>query len=88
LIKKSGGKSYQREYRLVSENPEMREEVEHYGCTEKFDTFSEVVSAGVAKWKEIDINCPFISLYEGEKYEANDYEPSTSVILQYRETYK
>jgi hypothetical protein len=83
LDKKSGGKSYQRAYRLVTENPEMREEMEYYGYTDRFDTFDEVVSAGVAKWKELDINCPFISLYEGEKYEANDYEPSTTVILQY-----
>jgi len=84
LDRKSGGKSYQRAFRLVTENPEMREEMEYYGYTDKFDTFDEVVSAGVAKWKELNIDCPFISLYEGEKYEANDYEPSATVILQYR----
>jgi hypothetical protein len=83
LDKKSGGKSYQRAFRLVTENPEMREKMEYYGYTDRFDTFPELVSAGVAKWKELDIDCPFISLYEGEKYEANDYEPSTTVILQY-----
>jgi len=83
LDRKSGGKSYQRAFRRVTENPKMREEMEYYGYTERFDTFTEVVSAGVAKWKELDIDCPFISLYEGAKYKANDYEPSKTVILQY-----
>lgn len=83
LDKKDGGNSYQRAYRICKENPDVKERAEFYGYTDRFDTFDEVVRAGVAKWKELDINCPFISLYEGEKYEANDYEPSTTVILQY-----
>jgi arginine decarboxylase len=38
-------------------------------------------NAGIEKWKELDIDCPFISLYEGEKYAANSYEPSNTVTL-------
>jgi len=83
LDKKSGGHSYQRAYRIVTDNPEMIKDMEYYGYTNKFDTFDQIVNAGIEKWKELNINCPFISLYEGEKYEANDYEPSTTVILQY-----
>lgn len=86
LDRKSGGKSYQRAFRLVTENPELREASEYYGYTDRFNTFDEVVSAAVAKWKELDINCPFISLYEGDKYEANSYEPSSTVVLQYGES--
>jgi len=84
LDKKDGGKTYQRAYKLASENPELTKDSEYYGSTNKFDTFDEVVRAGVLKWRELDIDCPFISLYEGEKYESNEYEPSTTVILQYK----
>lgn len=79
-ISGDNGKSNQRHFRIASENPELMEE---YGYTNRFDTFSEVVNAGIEKWKELDIDCPFISLYDGDKYVANSYEPSTSVILQY-----
>lgn len=85
LDKKSGGTSYQRAFRLVTENPEFLIENPERGTTNRFDTFDEVVKVGVEKWKELDIDCPFISLYEGEKYKANNYEPSTTVILQYGE---
>ncbi|MFW6247242.1 MAG: hypothetical protein ACOC22_03675 [bacterium] len=86
LDKLDGGKSYQRAFRIISENPDSLEEMEYYGSTERFDTFDEVVAAGIAKWKELDIACPFISLYDGNKYYANQYEPSSTVILQYNET--
>jgi len=85
LDKKSGGHSNQRALRLVTEEPKFAEENPDYGKTNKFDTFDEVVKIAIEKWKELDINCPFISLYEGEKYVANDYEPSTTVIFQYGE---
>jgi hypothetical protein len=76
LDKKDGGNIHQRKYRYAKDNPE-------YGFTQRFDTFEEIVATGIAKWKELNLNCPFISLYEGKKYMANSYEPSTTVILQY-----
>lgn len=85
LDKKSGGHSNQRALRLVTEEPEFLIENPDYAQTNRFDTFDEVVKAGIEKWKELDLNCPFISLYEGDKYVANNYEPSTTVILQYGE---
>ena len=36
--------------------------------TGRFNTFEQAVAAGIAKWKELGLDCPFISLYEGEKY--------------------
>ena len=83
LDQKDRFNSNQRAYRICKEDPEFAKENPDYGTTNRFDTFDEVVRAGITKWKELDINCPFISLYEGKKYEANDYEPSTTVILQY-----
>ena len=59
---------------LIKEFPDL-------GTTNRFDTFEEVVNAGIEKWKELNLDCPFISLFEGEKYTANSYEPSTTVIL-------
>ena len=88
LDKKSGGNSYRRAFRMVNEDPSIVENMEFFGYTEKFDTFDEVVSAGVQKWKELDIKCQFISLFEGEKYVANRYEPSITVILNYGEQLK
>ncbi len=76
LDKKDGHNSNQRALRYAKENPE-------YGLTNRFDTFEQVVNAGVEKWKELNIDCPFISLYEGKKYEANSYEPSDTLILHY-----
>lgn len=78
--KKDGHNSYQRSLKYAEDNPE-------YGQTNKFDTFNEVVNAGIEKWKELNINCPFISLYEGEKYKANNYEPSNTIVLQPRRNY-
>lgn len=71
LDKKEGGNFYKRD--LHTER----------AFTNRFDTFDECVDAGIKKWKELNIDCPFISLYEGEKYKANSYEPSTTVVLQY-----
>lgn len=83
LDKKDGHNSNQRAFRISNEDPEFAKENPDYGTTNRFDTFEEAVNMGIEKWKELNINCPFISLYEGEKYEANDYEPSTTIILQY-----
>lgn len=84
LDEKDGYHSNQRAFRLC-QDAEFAKENPSYGKTIRFDTFEQCVNAGIDKWKELDINCTFISLYEGEKYKANDYEPSTSVILKYNE---
>lgn len=51
--------------------------------TTRFDSFDQVVKSGIEKWKELNINCPFISLYEGEKYRKNSYNSDETVVLQY-----
>lgn len=83
LDEKEGGHSNQRRFRLTTENPDYIKENPELGTTYRFDTFEEVVSAGIAKWKELDIDCPFISLYEGDRYHSNEFEPSEMVVLQY-----
>ena len=85
LDEKDGHRIHQRRFRLLTEDPEWIKEFPDSGTTDRFDTFDEAVNAGIEKWKELDIDCPFISLYEGSKYKANSYEPSTTVILQYGE---
>jgi hypothetical protein len=85
LDEKEGHRVYQRKFRMIAEDPELIKEFPDTGSTDRFDTFDEVVDAGILKWKELDIDCPFISLYEGDKYKANNYQPSTTVILQYGE---
>lgn len=72
-----GGKTYQRHFSMI--NDEFCKQSE----TNRFDTFDQVVNAGIKKWKELNINCTFISLYEGKKYKANNYEPSSSIICKY-----
>jgi len=74
-----GGKTHQRHFRLGDKQ------------TKRFDTFAQVVKAGYEKWKELDLNCPFITLYEGETYDIqnvkeNNYEDAKTIILQYGET--
>jgi len=88
LDKKDGGKTYQRQVRALKEHPEIQDKMPNYGTTNRFDTFDQVVEAGIKKWKELNLKCPFISLYEGEKYKANEYEPSSTIILQYGENLK
>lgn len=83
LDKKDGYNSNQRSFRMYNENPEFAKKHPEYGRTNRFDTFEQAVNAGIDKWKELDIKCPFISLYEGEKYKANSYEQSSTVILNY-----
>jgi len=51
--------------------------------TTRFDSFEQVVASGIAKWKELGLECPFISLYEGEKYSKNSYNDSETVILHH-----
>ncbi len=81
LDKKDGRHTNQRSLRMIQDDPELIKEFPDLGTTNRFDTFEEVVNAGIEKWKELNLDCPFISLYEGEKYTANSYEPSTTVIL-------
>lgn len=85
LDEKDGHNINKRRFRTCSEDPEFAKENPDYSSTSRFDTFEEVVNAGILKWKELDLNCPFISLYEGQQYYANEYEQSSTVILQYNE---
>ena len=83
LDKKDGHKTHQRHFRMMQDKDKFIEEYPEIQVTIRFDTFEEVVNAGIEKWKELNIECPFISLYEGKKYKANSYEPTSTVILQY-----
>jgi len=54
--------------------------------TNRFFNVNEIVNAGIKKWLELGIDCPFISLYESERYKF--YENGNleeTVILQYGE---
>lgn len=85
LDKKDGHGCNMRRYRLGESDPEFASENPDYITTNRFDTFDQIVNAGVEKWRELNIDCPFISLYNGEKYYANSYNPSSTVILKYGE---
>jgi hypothetical protein len=85
LDNKEGGNLNKRIYGRMQENPEYFKEHPDRCLTDRFDTFEQVVNAGIEKWRELNIDCPFISLYEGQKYKVNDYEPSDTVILKYGE---
>lgn len=82
---KDGGNSNQRAYRWANdgEHADFIKEYPDTGLTERFDTFEQIVDFAVAKWKELNIDCPFISLYKGDKYYKNKYNASETVILQY-----
>ena len=71
LDAKDGGKTHQRAVRL-REQFENNPDFEDLYYTIRFDTFKEVETLAIAKWKELKLNCPFISLYEGEKYDFID----------------
>lgn len=85
LDEKDGSNSNQRAYRWANdgEHADFIKEYPDTGLTEKFDTFEQIVDFAVEKWKELNINCPFISLYKGDKYYKNKYNASETVILQY-----
>ena len=70
LDEKDNGKTYQRHFRYMSEDGEGYPE--EYRTVNKFDTFDEVEQFAINKWKELKLDCPFISLYEGEKYDFKD----------------
>lgn len=77
---KDGGKFYQRAFHRKDElkdNDDFNEFIQ----TNRFDSFDDVVAAGIKKWRELDIDCPFISLYNGEKYKSNNYNSSSTVII-------
>lgn len=38
--------------------------------TTRFNEFAEVECVAIEKWKELSLDCPFISLYHGEKYDG------------------
>lgn len=80
LDKKDKFNSNQRAYRICKEDPEFAKENPEYGYTNRFDTFEQVVNAGIQKWKELNLNCPFISLYEGDKYVKNSYSEDETII--------
>lgn len=84
LDAKDGNNSYSRMFRHITEDSELLSVSPKYGTTNRFDTFQEVVDAGVAKWKELKLECPFISLYEGDRYYINEYNQNETVILQYK----
>lgn len=52
--------------------------------TNRFNTFQEVVDSGIEKWKSLGLEgvCPFISLYEGERYYKNSYNKDETVIIE------
>lgn len=84
LDAKDGHNTYSRIFRQMTEDPELLRVSPEYGTVNRFDTFQEVVDAGIAKWEELKLECPFISLYEGRTYYANSYSPDETVILQYK----
>lgn len=84
LDRKSGGKTYERMVQLITEYPDVVEGNDTYGTTNRFDTYAEVENFAIAKWKELNLGCPFISLDTGEKYDF-DYngESGHTKILYY-----
>ena len=72
LDAKSGGKTYQRAFALYGEK-DLNGDPFELRCTNRFDTFAEVENFAINKWRELNLNCPFISLYEGEKYDFTDH---------------
>ena len=63
LDKKDGGSTF---YRRFMSNTE-------YNRTNRFDTFEQVITAATEKYKELNINCSFIILYEGNKLSLTNY---------------
>jgi len=57
LDEKSGGRTYQLSVQRGTPT-----------YTNRFNTINEVTKAGVKKFKQLKLNCDFISLYEGEKF--------------------
>jgi hypothetical protein len=53
-----------------------------YSTTDRFDTFEEIEKFGIAKWKELNLDCPFISLYHGDEYdfEENGSKCKTKIL--------
>lgn len=49
--------------------------------THRFNSMDQVLQAGIEKWRELNIDCPFISLYSGEKYSKNKFSDSETIIL-------
>jgi len=71
LDSKGGGKTYQRAFSLYDEfkdDPSFYETLN----SNRFDTLGEIENYTIAKWKELNLDCPFISLYDGEKYDFKD----------------
>jgi hypothetical protein len=81
LDEKDGNRTYQRHFRMMQEEPEYCKTLDGYGETDRFDTFPQVVDAGLKLYHEMELTCPFISLYEGVMYKSNKHENSNSVIL-------
>ena len=79
-----GGKTYQRSFMLRDVICDD-EDFDEFLNTRRFDSIEEVVNAGIAKWRELGLDCPFISLYDGSKYKSNSHNPSSTIILQFGE---
>jgi hypothetical protein len=73
LDEKDGGKHHQQEVELILEQPGEFDDMKDWGKTGRFDTFEEVENFAIDKWKELGLDCPFISLYEGDKYDFKDH---------------
>lgn len=70
LDKKDGHKRYERAFRLYDE---FKDDESFYDLlhTNRFDKFEELEDFAINIYKELNIDCPFISLYNGEKYDFN-----------------
>lgn len=75
LDERDGGNSNRRLITEYQDNPTL-------ATTSRFYTFQQVVNAGIETWKTMKLDCPFISLYEGRKYIANEFESSNTVIIK------
>lgn len=71
LDAKGGGKTYQRAFALYGE-VDINGVPFELRTVNRFDTFEEVENFAIAKWKELNLDCPFVSLYEGELYDFKD----------------
>ena len=67
LDKKDDGNTYRRAFMLGNTK------------TNRFNSIEEVVNAGIEYYNSLNLNCPFITLYEGEKY---DYNGQKTIIIQ------
>lgn len=70
LDEKDGGNTYK-----IAWNHDLK-------STNRFLNTTDVVNAGIKKWRELNIECPFISLYDGERYKfcENGIDTETMIL--------